>query len=201
MFRAMARIRETVGGFVRNRRGVAAVEFAIIVPLLLGMYFLTLEVSQGIEANKKVARIGSMVADLVTQQSTIQTSELDAIMKIGGSLLQPYNRSVSSITITAINITADPGSKVLVAWSRKVVNGSYSAGAAANSTTTVPAALNIPGSFLVRVESSLDYKPMLTWTAGQKQALGIAKAFDNIQMDEVYYLRPRMSTAITCTNC
>ena len=51
-----------------DRRGVAAVEFALIAPLLLSMYFVTMEVSQGIEANKKVGRVGSIVADLVTQQ-------------------------------------------------------------------------------------------------------------------------------------
>ncbi|TIV67834.1 MAG: pilus assembly protein, partial [Mesorhizobium sp.] len=78
-----------VARFCRDRRGVAAIEFAFIVPVLLIMYFITMEASQAIETSKKVSRIGSMVADLVTQQPSVKTADLDAIMKIGTSTLQP----------------------------------------------------------------------------------------------------------------
>ena len=57
------------------------------------MYFVTMEVSQAIETNKKVSRVASMVADLVTQQQTTSMAELEAIMQIGQSLLTPYYRS------------------------------------------------------------------------------------------------------------
>ncbi|TIO04469.1 MAG: pilus assembly protein, partial [Mesorhizobium sp.] len=71
--------------FCLDRRGVAAIEFAFIVPVLLIMYFITMEASQAIETSKKVSRIGSMVADLVTQQTSVTKADLDAIMKIGTS--------------------------------------------------------------------------------------------------------------------
>ena len=61
---AKSRIARLLG----DRRGAAAIEFAFIAPLLLSMYLVTMEVSQAIEVNKKIARVGSMVADLVTQQ-------------------------------------------------------------------------------------------------------------------------------------
>ncbi len=93
--------------FCADRSGVAAIEFAFIVPVLLVMYFVTMEASQAIETSKKVSRIGSMVADLVTQQNTITKAELDAIMQIGTSTLQPYNRSTPKIIITAIEVTTD----------------------------------------------------------------------------------------------
>ena len=79
--------------FCSDRRGVAAIEFAFIVPVLLIMYFVTMEASQAIETSKKVSRVGSMVADLITQQQTIVAADIDAIMKIGTSTLQPYDRS------------------------------------------------------------------------------------------------------------
>jgi Flp pilus assembly protein TadG len=165
------------------------------------MYFVTMEVSQAIETNKKVARVGSMVADLVTQQQTITKSELDAIMAIGQSILQPYNRSNPTIIITAIEITDETTPKVQVFWSRKLVNGTTLAGAAKGTITTVPAALNTRGSFLVRVESDLNYKPVITWAATGKQTLGLTAAFDSISMGETYYLRPRMSQQVTCSDC
>lgn len=184
-----------------DRRGVAAVEFAIIAPLLLSMYFVTMEVSQGIETNKKVGRVGSMVADLVTQQQEVTRADLDAIMQIGEATMQPYNRSRATIKITGIQITTDTTPQARVTWWRKLEDGAASGAAPTNETTTVPATLMVPGSFLVRVESSLAYRPVITWAAADKPALGLTAAFDGIPMAETYYLRPRMSPQVKCLNC
>ena len=163
----------------RDKGGVAALEFALIVPLLLMLYFVTMEVAQAIEVNKKVGRVGSMVADLVTQMQEMNKSELEGIMRIG---------------------EATP--KVQVVWSRKLVNGAFSAGPAAGTAVSdLPPALTIKGSFLIRAESSLEYEPVITWAASSKTTLGLASAFDGISMGETYYLRPRMSMTIPCTNC
>ncbi|MCX7306130.1 MAG: pilus assembly protein [Hyphomicrobiales bacterium] len=187
--------------FIADRRGVAALEFALIVPLLLMLYFVTMEVSQAIETNKKVGRIASMAGDLVTQQQEIFKADLEGIMQIGESTLQPYNRSVPSITLTAIEVTDEATPKVQVVWSRKLVNGNFSAGPAKGSATTIPTALQIRGSFLIRAESSLAYSPVITWAADAKKPLGLTSAFDGISMKETYYLRPRMSTSIPCSDC
>jgi len=194
-------LRRTLKRLVADKRGVAAVEFAFIAPLLFIMYFLTLEVSLAIESNKKVGRIGSMVADLITQQQTMTPSTVDAIMRIGGAILQPYGRSEPKITVTAITISPNPGSTTTVTWSRKMQNGSFSAGQAKGSITTVPATLNVPGTFLIRVTSELPYRPIITWSASGKQALSLEAAFDVINMGETYYLRPRVSTTVPCTTC
>lgn len=195
------RMRTLLRGLIADRRGVAAIEFAFIAPLLLSLYFVTMEVAQGIEASKKVGRIASMTADLMTQQPTITKSEVEAIMRIGEAILQPYNRTAPSITVTAIEITDETTPKVKVVWSRKLVNGAFSAGASKGSTTTVPTQLAIRASFLMRVESNLAYKPVIVWTASEKASLGLAAAFDNIGMKETYYLRPRMSSSIPCADC
>jgi Flp pilus assembly protein TadG len=199
---ATARLRAVLSRFIGERKGVAAVEFAFIAPVLLSLYFVTMEVSQAIEINKKVGRVGSMVADLVTQQQQETTpTEVDAILRIGESILQPYNRSTATITITAIQITDEAAPKVLVAWSRRLHNGTTGAAVAKGTTTTVPEKLKVRDTFLVRVENNLAYRPVITWTVDQKQVLGLAAAFDGISMKEAYYLRPRMSSRIDCTTC
>ncbi len=142
-----------------------------------------------------------MVADLVTQQSTLDRTELDAIMQIGGAILQPYNRTQPKIVVTAIRLSNDATPQVTVAWSRKLVNGVASVDAPIGAVTTVPPRLRMPGTFLVRVTSELDYRPVITWTAEQKASLGVVSAFDNIAMSETYYLRPRVTSEITCSNC
>jgi Flp pilus assembly protein TadG len=190
-----------VTGLLRDKRGVAALEFALIVPLLLSMYFVTMEVAQGIETNKKVGRVGSMVADLVTQQQETRKADLDAILSIGEATLQPYNRSKPTIIITAIKVTDETTPKVNVVWSRKLNNGNFSIDAVAGTATSVPPALKIKGSFLIRVESKLAYAPVITWASESKAPLGLTAAFDGISMSESYYLRPRMSPEVKCDDC
>ena len=147
--RAGAQFLDKARRFVRDRSGVAALEFALIVPLLLALYFVTMEVAQAIEVNKKVGRVGSMVADLVTQMQEIRKSELEGIMRIGEATLQPYNRSQPDIIITAIEVTDETTPKVagrLVAQAdrRHVQRGSGER----NAVTDLPPALKIKGSFL-----------------------------------------------------
>ena len=197
----LGRARRQLARLAGNQSGAAAIEFAFIAPVLLGVYFMTMEVSQGLEANKKTSRIGIIVGDLITQQQTIDKASIDSIMRIGEAVVQPYNRSEPSIYVTAIEVTNETTPKVKVVWSRKLVNGAASSYLVAGSTTTVPAKLKIPGTFLVRTESKLNYKPVLTWSASDKKTIGIASSFDNIQMDEIYHLRPRMSQTIPCGDC
>ncbi|HWK15130.1 MAG TPA: TadE/TadG family type IV pilus assembly protein [Rhizobiaceae bacterium] len=195
------RARQSLHRLLRDRRGVAAIEFAIIAPILLSLYFVTMEVAQGIEVNKKVGRVGSMVADLVTQQQKVTRSEVEAILKIGEAILQPYNRTRPTIIVTAVQMSDTATPEARVAWSRKLADGSFSVGAKKDTLADVPSQLRIRNTFLIKVESQLGYTPVITWTAGQKEALGLLAAFDGISMNEVYYLRPRMSQAIGCADC
>ena len=191
-----------LGAFLRDRRAVAAVEFALVAPILLTLYLVTMEITQGIETNKKISRLGSMVADLVTQQpAETYKADVEAIMRIGEAILQPYNRTAPTIVITGIQLNGDPHPKAIVKWSRKLFNGSFTTGPAKDTETTVPDTLLIPNTFLVRVSAQLDYRPVIAWTAEQRVDLGLFGAFSSIGMDEIYHLRPRMSSEISCKDC
>lgn len=189
--------------FLDDRRGVAAIEFVFIAPVLFGLYFLTIEFAQAIDTNKKVSRVASMVGDLIAQQPSITPGEVDAIMKIGGALLTPYKRSSPEIIVTAIEVTDEPTPEVRVAWSRKLFEGKTSEGLKRDSSTTVPDALKVRGSFYVRATADLGYKPIITWSESGKKSLGLTAmlGLDNMEMSERYYLRPRMSRTIPCTDC
>ena len=197
----IAGVRAGLSRFGRDRRGIAAIEFAFIAPILLAMYFLTMEVSQAIETNKKLSRVGSMVADLVAQQQgSVTKADLKAIMQIGDSTLLPYHRSTPKVVITAISVSGSP-LKAIVQWSQKVDGGTYSADAANGAETTLPSSMMTSGRFVVRVQSSLDYKPVITWAADGKSLLGLSAAFNSLSMSETAYLSPRMTTTISCSDC
>lgn len=196
----MMRLRAGLARFGRDRRGVAAIEFAFIAPILLAMYFLTMEATQAIETNKKLSRVAAMVGDLATQQDSITTQDLEAIMKIADSSLLPYHRSTPAIVATGILVTGTP-LKAVVQWSGKVEDGLYSSRQGNGDKTTLPATMMTDGRFVVRVEATLDYRPVITWTADGKSMLGLAAAFDSLSMGETAYLSPRMSPTVTCQSC
>lgn len=199
--RKIADFRSGAMRFCKDRRAVAAIEFAFLAPVLIAMYFVTMEISQGIETNKKVSRVASMVADLVTQRSALSQDEIKAIMNIGTSTLQPYGRSAPKITVTLIAISDESTPKVTVVWSRKSDKGVFGIGAAAKSTTTVPTSLKVRDTYLIRVQAELSYKPVITWAASGKETAGLSAAFDSISMSETYYLKARMSKKVDCSDC
>ena len=205
ILKGLRQLRVTMSALVRDRSGVAAIEFAFVVPILLCMYFMTMEISQAVETNKKLGRAGNLVGDLVTQQAEITSSEIDGILQIGEALLQPYKHG-PTITVTAINIGPDPETKKptgTVLWSRRMETDEENRKtfkAASPSDATVPSFLNVSGTFVIRVDAALNYKPVLLGDA-QGDALGIGSAFDGIAMGETYYMRPRRSTTIECKDC
>ena len=177
----------------RDKSGIAAVEFAFVVPVLLVSYLGAIEIGQAIEVNKKVGRSASMVADLLTQESDVDVSQIRAIMDIGTLILEPYTRFDLAIEVTAIEVTDETTPKTKVVWSQKLDDGSYSVPYAKGSITTLPASLTTKGTFIIRVTSELQYQPIITWV--------LADRGGKLDMDETYFLRPRVTPRIECTNC
>ncbi len=97
------------GLFARLRsdeRGVSAVEFAMLAPVLIAFYFGMAEFCQGFMAQKRMGHASSMVADLVAQEETVSTTNLDDIFEIGSLIMKPFaitllKQRVSSVTRTA----------------------------------------------------------------------------------------------------
>ncbi|QDC02854.1 TadE/TadG family type IV pilus assembly protein [Mesorhizobium sp. 8] len=188
---AMRKLAAGIRRLCADRSGVAAVEFAFIAPVLLILYFITMEASQGLETSRKVARLGFTVADLVSQQSQVNTETLGDIVAVAASTMQPYHRSTPTITITAITITSEGPT---VEWR-------YKTGEATDNTINVPAKLNVPDSFLLQVTSTLDYKPIIAWSGQNVAATGLISSFGDITMSNTYYVRPRVTLTVPCSNC
>lgn len=196
-------LRKQIAGFGRDRRGVAAVEFAFIAPIMLALYFMTVEAVQGIDTNKQLSRLGAMVADLVGQQDTLTKEALAGIMRIGETTMRPYNRSSPTITVTGIKISKEDYGNLdpRVVWSGKLTDDIYSAGYDKRSVATVEDNITSDDTFFIKVEISLGYKPIIAWASGAEKTTGLSGAFSNISMKEVYYARPRVRREIACSNC
>ena len=66
--------------FLRDEKGIAAIEFAFIAPIMLFMYFGMAEVATAISVDRKVSHSANVAGDLATQSETISAAEMTEIM-------------------------------------------------------------------------------------------------------------------------
>lgn len=102
--------------FARDRRGVAAVEFALTLPVMLILYFGMVEATQAMLANRRSGYLTTAVGDLVTQQAQVTASQVDDIFDAGSAVLTPFSTEGLSIRVTSISI--DGNGRPSQEWTR-----------------------------------------------------------------------------------
>ena len=139
--------------FARDRRGVSAVEFALLAPLMIGLYLGCAEISDGIGADRKVSLIAATLANLGSQVTTISSSDMTNILNASAAIVAPYTASKTTATLSCINI--DSTGKATVAWSASLQGTARTIG----SVVTIPSALAVPSSQLLFGEATYAYTP------------------------------------------
>ena len=66
--------------FLKNKDGIAAIEFAFIAPVMLFMYFGMAEVATAISVDRQVSHSANVAGDLTTQSETVSANEMTEIM-------------------------------------------------------------------------------------------------------------------------
>src|SRR4051812_22093123 len=117
-----------IGYFARDKRGVSAVEFALLAPLMIGLYLGSVEISEGISVDRKVTLAAGAVANLAAQGQTISTSNMTDILDAAATILSPYATTTLKITVSCISIDAQQNAKVK--WSATRNGTARSAGSA-----------------------------------------------------------------------
>ena len=141
--------------FVGDRRGVSAVEFALLAPVMIALYLGMVEISDGIGADRKVSLTASTLANLTAQYTAITTSDMDNILDASSAIIVPYSASNLSMTVTCLNI--DSNKNVTVKWS---VGRNASA---LSGTVSIPTDLQVPGQ-LILAKVSYAYTPVVGYT-------------------------------------
>ena len=87
---------------------MAAIEFAMIVPIMAVMFIGAVELSQAITVDRRVTQIASSTADLVAQRrDTISQTEITDIMRVGSYIMAPYSQNPLQIVHAQRPVIAD----------------------------------------------------------------------------------------------
>ncbi len=105
--------------FRRSERGVAAVEFALILPFLLMLYMGSIEASSLFTVDRRVEVIASTTADLVARwnpnQGTITRATVGDYFRASEGIITPYATGGLKQVVSFLNVAADGTARV--AWS------------------------------------------------------------------------------------
>ncbi|CAN5119126.1 pilus assembly protein [soil metagenome] len=167
-----------------DRRGVSAVEFALLAPIMISFYFGLAELCQGYMSQKRLGHTASAVGDLVAQSSTVTKDQIDDMIGIGALVMKPFDATTLTTRITSV--TRNTSGVAKVNWSR----ASGIAPLHTNDTVTVPTGVIANNESLIMAESTYDYSSPI------KYLLPSATKFSS-----VFYLRPRLVATVPCTDC
>jgi Flp pilus assembly protein TadG len=181
---------------LRDRRGLAAVEFALIVPLMLMMFFGVVEFSSGVAVDRKVTLVSRTLSDLTSQAPSavpqaiyaiVTDNYLQNVFSASISIFQPYSATPTNATVSEIYI--DVNGKATIQWSEAATISSDTATQATLATslhkpgdvvtTSVPPTLLTPHTYLIWSEVSYLYTP----TVGYQMAA--------VTLRDVAFTRPR----------
>ncbi|TPQ41316.1 pilus assembly protein TadG [Bradyrhizobium guangdongense] len=189
--KTIARLRQmrrlSLRGFLADSQGLAATEFAVIVPLMLVMFFGTVEFSSAVAIDRKVTLMARTLSDLTSQSTSVGDTDMTNFFAASTGVMTPYSTTPVVRTITELYV--DPTTlQARVQWSKG------SSPRTAGSVVTIPTSLAIGGTYLIFSEVSYTYTPSVGF---------VLKS--GINLSDVAYTRPRQSTCVyyspstTCT--
>ena len=174
MRRLIGRLRR----FRRDARGVSAVEFALIAPFMILLYFGLAELAQGMMAQRRVSHAASAVGDLVGQiDGTLTDAEKNNIMAAGDNIVSPFPTAPLKLRITSI--TGNASGNPRVDWS----DGESGLAAYAHCAV-VP---GFPSGLITAAgENVIMAEATYTYTSPVSKVLP-----NGLSFSEKFYLRPR----------
>lgn len=124
---------------MKARDGLAAIEFALITPVMVTLLLGTIELCNALECHQKVTMMASSAADLVAQASKVSNSDMSDIFNAASAIVAPF--SINNLTIVISSVQSDGTGNGTVAWSQgQTWSGGVAqsvSGRAANSPVTL----------------------------------------------------------------
>ena len=158
-------------------------EFALIAPVMLFIYFGLVETCEAVLAERKANHVASAVGDLIAQAETLSSSDVTDIFAIGRSILSPFPASPLQMRVSSLSPNASGA--LAVVWSC----GSGMSKLAVGTTKTIPITVSAGDSILL---SEVSYQ----FTSPLRYAIPNALTYT-----ETYYLRPRQVSLIPDPGC
>lgn len=188
----------TLRRFKRSDRGVAAIEFALTLPVLALLLVGGVELLTYFWAAGRANDASSAVGDIVAQNTTIDETAISAIFNASEAVVSTNSAADvggGDVTATASSAIACPCSEgsddfcYTVLWSHTFMEGELAGGRTpGDEIDIVPAELAISaGDTVIVSETAYRYAPKLNWVLTDT----------TYTFEETTFFRPRLSDRVT----
>lgn len=174
-----------ITALARDRRGVSAVEFALVLPLMLTLFLATAETTQGLQADRKVSLAARALSDLSSQATTIADADMSNILDATADVLAPFSVSNAQIVVTGIQI--DIAGIARAVWSDARNATRYSCGQVMTIPSQLKPAIGTAG-FFVLAEVKYSYTPAVAYLMS-----------GSVLLSDRLYTRPRIGDTVSRT--
>lgn len=185
----------------RDTRGSAALEFALVLPIVTTILFGIYEVVQDVRANMQVSSAAASIADLVAQQSAGVTSgpsgSIGYFCRAGELTMSPFPTGATSgagaFSVSVASVTHYSGSGAKVDWESDASCKAPAArlGASAIALATSPTNLipnaGKPGDSVIVVKVSYRYRSAIQYLLT-----------GDLVLTQTAFARPRGNQPIAC---
>lgn len=158
-FRAISR---RVGA---DERGVAAIEFAMILPIMFVLLVGTVELGQAVGAERRVYITAVSTADLIGRAAggKVELSQIDLVKNVSQRVMAPYDGSQVKVTIVSVLAKSNGAGNVNieVLWSRDTDGNEPKAKGAPYADGKLAGMLPNPGDSAIISEVKFHYVPMI----------------------------------------
>jgi Flp pilus assembly protein TadG len=176
--------------FVASTRAVAAIEFAMILPVFLTMLLATFDAGNAITIYMKVRAATFALAAMTNQYNNgtdpIQSTDMTGITNATSAVLAPYSSAPTVVTISQIKAVS--ATSAIVSWSYSLNGTAYTAGTPWTKLPSQLVSTNSCGSYpcyLIFAEVSYTFTPSFGYFV-----TGPIVLYDNL------YVAPRSSTCV-----
>jgi Flp pilus assembly protein TadG len=201
MLRVGFQLRRAVADLFEDSSGMAAIEFSFILPIMLVMFFGTIEFSSGVAVDRKVTLISRTLSDLTSQAPSdptrtyapVNNTYLQNVFTASMKIVDPYLATPLNSTISQIYVDSNAVAKISWSKAATISSGASQATLVAsprntgdNVTSLVPTALLVKKTYLILSEVSYLYVPV-----------GIGYVMKtNLTLSDLAFTRARQATCV-----
>ncbi|HEX7587469.1 MAG TPA: TadE/TadG family type IV pilus assembly protein [Anaerolineae bacterium] len=171
--------------FIHSRSGIAATEFAFILPIMLVLFFGVVEATNGIAAYRDVSMMVHTTSDLTSQSKSVQDADLTNYFNASTGLFYPYVTSATDPNLkqSISQLWVDSNLHARVQWAK---NSDGTDPPSPGTIVTIPDSLKVAGTYVIYSSASYLYVPTVGYVMNKA----------GITLRDFAYTRPRMSQCV-----
>jgi Flp pilus assembly protein TadG len=174
-----ATLRGKAAALAQENSGLAAIEFAMLLPLMIVLFLGCAEVSQAVGIDRKVGLTTRTVSDLVAQVKSVSDTDMTNIMAAVTAVAAPY--PTSNLRLKVSSITIDANKKATIAWGDAMNTSARQKG----DVVTVPNGLLVANTTLIWAEATYNFTPTIGYVIT-----------GTLPLSDQIYMRPRLSDCV-----